>query len=285
MKTLDRREALRLAGLGITSALAYAADFKDPQTVAKKPQDPFRGLKVGLASYSTRKLSVEQTIACCKRIGIRYITLKDFHCKMDTTREERQAVRKKFSDAGIEVVGCGVIYLKNDETEIRKALEYVRDLGANTAVVGCDAKTVPALEKVIKDFDIRAAIHNHGPEDRLGAFSPLDVMGWLKGVDSKIGLCLDTGHTFRCGVDFVAAARTCASRLYDVHQKDLDAATTKGKGVPMGQGVLDCVGFLRMLVKIKYAHHVALEYEVDADDPVPGIAESIGFTRGVLSSI
>src|SRR5262249_21166523 len=158
--------------------------------------------------------------------------------KLDSTPETRKAVRKKFNDAGIDIVGCGVIYVKNDEAEIRRAFEYARDIGAPTAIIGCDAETVPAIEKVIKDFDLRAAIHNHGPEDKRGAYSPDDIMQWIKERDKKIGLCMDVGHTFRCGVDPSLAARRYASRLYDIHNKDLAEAAVKTKGVPLGRGVL-----------------------------------------------
>jgi len=282
---LHRREAMRLASLGLAAAASGTGANSDPKLVAKKPTNDFHGLKVGLASYSTRKLSVDDTIACCKRVAVHYIALKDAHLKLTSTPEERRAVRQKFADSGIQVVGCGVIYLKNDEAEIRHALEYARDLGAATAVVGSNAETVPTIAKVVKDFDLRVAIHNHGPEDKLGAYSPLDVFEWVKNVDTRVGICLDAGHTLRCGVDPSAAAVQCASRLYDIHNKDLAEAAPKSKGVPLGQGVIDAAGFLKTLVKIRYPYHVALEYEVEENNPVPGISASIGFERGVLAAI
>jgi len=277
---------MRLAGAGLASALTTTAENKDPQVIAKKRGEDFHGLKVGLASYSTRTLSVDDTIACCRRAGIKYIALKDVHLKLTTTPEERVAMRKKFSDSGIEIIGCGVIYVKNDEDEIRRAFEYTRDIGASTAVIGCNRETMPALNKVIKDFNVRAAIHNHGPEDKLGAYSPLDVIDWLKDADKKIGYCMDVGHTFRCGVNPVDVAAKHASRLYDIHMKDQsEASATRDKGVAVGQGVIDIVGLLKTLVKTKYAYHVALEYEVEVKTPVPGIVESIGFQRGVLAAM
>src|SRR5437868_1411857 len=285
-KRIDRREAIRLAGAGLASTLTMSADIKDPQLVAKKRGEDFHGLKVGLASYSTRTLSVDDTIACCKRAGIKYIALKDVHLKLTSTPAERAATRQKFSDAGIQIVGCGVIYVKADEAEIRRAFEYTKDIGANTAVLGITRDVVPALNKVIKDFDIRAAIHNHGPEDKAMSYSPIDVMEWIKDSDKKIGLCMDVGHTFRCGVNPAEMASKYASRMYDIHMKDnSEASDVRGKGVPVGQGVIDIVGLLKTLVKIKYPYHVALEYEVEIDKPVPGIVESIGYQRGVLAAL
>ena len=281
---IHRRDAIRLAGAGLAASLNLSAANKDPQLIARKKTEDFHGLKIGLASYSTRKLSVDDTIACCRRAGIQYIALKDAHLKLTSTPEERSSMRKKFSDSGIQIVGCGVIYLKNDEDAIRRAFEYAKDIGASTAVIGINRETVPAVSKVIRDFDLHAAIHNHGPQDKLGAYSPLDVAEWLKDADKKVGLCMDVGHTFHCGVDPVMVAAKHAARLYDIHIKDLNEATAKAKGVPLGHGVVDVAGLLRTLVKNKYAHHVALEYEVEADNPIPGIAECIGFERGVLAA-
>ena len=281
---IHRRDAIRLAGVGLASALTLAAENKDPKLVAKRKTEEFRGLKVGMTSYSTRKLSVDETIACCRRAGIQYIALKDVHLKLTSTPEERATMRRKFDDSGIKVVGCGVIYLRNNnEDEVRRAFEYARDIGANTAVIGINRQTVPTVSKVIKDFDLRAAIHNHGPQDKLGAYSPVDVMEWLTDADKKIGVCMDVGHTFRCGVDPAMVASKHAARLYDIHIKDIDEATVKGKGVPLGRGVIDIVGLLKTLVKTKYTHHVALEFEGNAD-PVSSIAECIAFERGVLST-
>jgi sugar phosphate isomerase/epimerase len=282
---MNRRDAMRVAGAGLASTLSLAGESKDPQAIVKKRTEDFHGLKIGLASYSTRNLSVEDTLVCCQRAGVKHIALKDAHLKLTTTKEERATVRKKFSDAGIDIVGCGVIYVKNDEAEIRRALEYTKDIGASTAVLGITRDVTPTLDKAVKDFDVRVAIHNHGPADKSGSYSPIEVMEWIKDADKKIGLCMDVGHTFRCGVSPVEMATKYASRLYDVHIKDQADATKTGRFVPLGQGVIDVIGLLKALVKTKYSHHVALEYEVEANNPIPGIAESIGFERGALAML
>ena len=106
---IDRRDMIRLAGAGLVSALAAEAENGDPKLIARKPSPDFHGLMFGLASYSTRNLSVDDTIACCRRAGIKYIALKDSHLKLTAPVADRAAVRKKFNDAGIEIVGCGVI--------------------------------------------------------------------------------------------------------------------------------------------------------------------------------
>ncbi len=270
---MTRRESLKIAVVGAAGAFpAVAATGR-----------PFAGLKCGIASYSTRKLTLEATLAALKHLQIRYIALKDFHLPMDSTREQRLAVKKQIADAGLEILGCGVITLpRNDEAQVRHALEYTRDVGSPTAVVAPDPAALPALNRVIKDFDLRVAIHNHGPEDKRFP-SPLGVLEAVQGLDARIGCCVDVGHTFRLGIDPAAAIRKCAPRLYDVHLKDLADAGAKARNVPIGTGALDIVAILKALVEIRYAHHVALEYEAEPDNPLPGLAASLGYMRGVLA--
>ncbi len=274
-----RRGLLRLAAMGVAARLG--AEEKDLTSVSKRVGREFGGLKVGLASYSCRKLGVDDTIAICRRAGIGHIALKSAHLPLSSSREQRLALREKFRDAGIVIEGCGVIYLKAEDA-IRPAFEYVRDLGANTAVIGIAEPMVAAVDKAVREFDLRVAIHNHGPNDKSGAFSPLVVMEWLKGTDARMGACMDVGHTYRCGLNPAAVARKCAARLHDIHIKDLDAMK---KPVPVGQGRIDIVGLLKTLEKMHYGYHLALEYETDAANPAPGIGESIGYERGVLAVV
>ena len=137
---------------------------------------------------------------------------------------------------------------------------------------------------VTKLGSLRIAIHNHGPTDKKYP-SPLDVLRLVKDRDNHMGICMDVGHTVRIGEDPVPVINQCASRLYDFHMKDVTAAARDGKPTEVGRGIIDIVGVLRALVRIRYSHHVALEYEAKADAPMPGIMESLAFMRGVLAAI
>ncbi len=271
--TITRRDAMRTALAAAAAGAVRAAETRQP----------FQGLKVGLASYSARKLSLEETLKMLQALGIRYISLKDVHLALDSTPERRRQVREQVTAAGLEILGCGVISLKNDEAQIHHALQYVRDLGAPVAVVSPDPPALPALDRVVRNFDLRVAIHNHGPEDKRFP-SPYDVLQAIERLDRRIGCCVDVGHTFRLGIDPAEAIRKCAPRLYDIHMKDLASAERKPRNVPVGTGAMDVVAILRTLVKIRYANHVALEYEAEPENPIPGIAASFGYMRGVLAA-
>ena len=286
MKTTDivnRRHFLRTGVLG--SAVIAAASFPTPafSALTKANRDPFHGLKLGIASYSLRKFPLDQAIAMTKQAGVRYITLKDFHLAMNSTREERLETRRKVEAAGLVLMGGGVIYVKT-EAEVRDAFAYAKDAGMPTMVACPDPGVLDLVENLAKQYDIRIAIHNHGPNDKRYP-SALDALRLIKDRDAHMGLCIDVGHTVRLGEDPIAIIQQCASRLYDFHIKDVTEATEKGGATEVGKGVIDIVAVLRTLIGIKYPYHVALEYETHADAPLPGLIESFAYMRGILAAI
>jgi Sugar phosphate isomerases/epimerases len=281
---LNRRRFLQ-SGLFGSTALATANFTIDSNAaLTKTPGDPFHGLKMGLTSYTWRNFKLEQAIAMTKEVGAKYISLKEVHLPLKSTPEQRHEARQKVEDAGLTLMGGGVIYFKNNEEEIHNVFEYAKDAGMATIVCSPEPDALDNVEKMVKKYDLKIAIHNHGPTDKKYP-SPLDVMRLVKDRDQRMGVCMDVGHTVRIGVDPIDAIRQCANRLYEFHMKDVTAATPQGKPTEVGKGVIDIVGVLKALVNIKWPYHVALEYEVKADDPLPGVTESFAYMRGVLAAI
>lgn len=283
---LSRRSFVGLAASTVVlspfAGLSPAASGQSPER--GHGTDPWLGLKVGIASYTFSKLPLDVTIRDIRQVGVHYVSIKDAHLPLKSTPEERKAVVARFRDAGITPLSCGVIGLKGGESELRHAFEYARDAGIPTIVCAPAREALPALDRLVKEFDTRLAIHNHGPEDKVWP-SPLDVWEAVQKLDQRIGLCIDVGHTARAGVEPVAAIRTCAARLYDVHLKDISSRQGRSRPVEVGRGVLDIRGILRALRDVGFAGHVGLEYEKDMNDPLAGVAESIGFIRGTLASM
>jgi len=284
-EALNRRSFMKTGLLGST-ALAAAAGFPTLLfgAVAKVGQDPFHGLKVGIASYSLRKFTLDQAISMTKQAGVKYICLKDVHLSLKTTPAERLEARKKIEAAGLVLMGGGVIYINNKEDEIRSVFEYAKDAGMPTIVASPDPAAIDIVEKTARQYKIRVAIHNHGPGDKRYP-SPLDVLKMVKDRDELMGICMDVGHTVRIGEDPVAVLKQCASRMYDFHIKDVTQATAKGEPIEVGKGVIDTVAVLKTLVSLKFPYHVALEYEANADAPMPGIIGSFTYMRKVLSEM
>ncbi len=278
--SLTRRD---LARLGISAAALSPFLALAPRAQAAEDAiTEFRGLKVGIATYTFSKVPLEKTLKDIKQIGVHYCSIKDAHMPLKSTAEERKAVVKKFKDAGITPLSCGNIAMKDNESDLRNIFEYARDAGIPTIVCTPQPAALPMLDKLVKEFDIRLAIHNHGPEDKLWP-TPYTAWDAIQNLDERIGLCVDVGHTARAGVDPAEAIRRCAARVYDIHLKDIATKEPKAKVIEVGRGALDIPGILTALLDIKYSRLIGLEYEKDMADPLAGAAESIGYVRGVLT--
>lgn len=281
---LTRRDVMKAAALAATGLPLTAIGTSSLAGNAASADDRWRGLKAGVASYTLRKLPLDQAIKAIRQVGLSYVSIKDFHLALKSTREERQAVAAKFKAAGITPLSCGNVGMENNEENIRNAFEYARDIGLPTIVCSPDPLSMPILDRMVKEFNIKLAIHNHGPEDKKFP-SPYDVWKAVEKYDSRIGLCIDVGHTARAKVDPAEAIIKCKARLYDLHMKDITSTDPKAGTVEGGRGVLDMKAILQSLLKIRYEHLLSFEYEKDADDPIPGLAETVGYTKGLLACI
>ncbi|MFZ4627808.1 MAG: sugar phosphate isomerase/epimerase family protein [Blastocatellia bacterium] len=290
---MNRRDLLTTGALAAAAwpfrdLLSLAASLSPAPTESTPPQgvDPWRGLKIGVATYTLRTLPIEAAIAGVKRVGLQYVSIKNVrnHIDLTHTTEERKQRTQMFRDAGITPLSVGNVGMKTDEAEMRRAFEYAKEIGVTTMVCAPQRDGIPLLDKLVKEYDIRLAIHNHGPEDKQFP-SPYDVMSAVEKYDKRLGLCIDVGHTARAGVDPAESILKCRERLYDVHLKDIYALGPRNTPIENGRGILNIPSILQALVKIKFQGLVGFEYEKDGNDPVPGLAESVGYTRGVLASI
>jgi inosose dehydratase len=288
-----RRQFLHLAALGtaatwVGTAGSEAADGTSikKETVStpdKIKKNSARRLELGLASYSLRNFNLDETLAMTRRVGLMYICLKSMHLPLESTPEEIAIAAGKVKKAGLKLYGGGVIYMKN-EKEVVRAFEYAQAAGMETIVGVPNPEHLELVNEKVKQYDIKVAIHNHGPGDKIYP-TPASAYEKIKKLDKRIGLCMDIGHTMRAGVEPSEAAQKFADRLHDIHIKDVTAAQAQGKTVEIGRGIIDIPGFLRTLLRIKYAGVVSFEYEKDAPDPLPGLAESVGFVKGVLAAL
>lgn len=242
-------------------------------------------IKLGVASYSFRKFSREQAIQMMKELGTPYLNVKDFHLKLDSSPEEIEVAKKEFADAGIILVGCGnVSFQKDDEADIRSKFEYAKRAGFPLIVCAPTAETLPKLEKYVKEYNIKIAVHNHGPEDKHFP-TPQSVLKAVKNLDPRCGLCMDVGHTSRTGVNIVESMAEAGPRLLDMHVKDLADPMAKDSQVPVGDGKLPIREIFAQLVKMKYKGSVNLEYEIQETDPLPGMKKSFAYMRNILGSM
>lgn len=284
MTSISRRDLLKIGAFAAAALPTFELAALSAPTFEEA--DPWRGLKIGVATYTVRELPIEEAIKAVKRVGLKYISIKNVknHIDLSHTPEERKQRAQMFRDAGIVPLSVGNVGMKNDEADIRRAFEYARDIGVPTMVCAPPKDAIPLLDKFVKEFDIKLAIHNHGPEDKQFP-SPYDVMKAVENYDKRIGLCIDVGHTARAGVDPAESILKCRERLYDMHMKDIYALGDKNTPIEGGRGILNSKSILAALLKIKYQGLVGFEYEKDAKDPVPGLAESVGYIKGLLAGL
>jgi sugar phosphate isomerase/epimerase len=279
----NRRRFLQIAGAGVAACGAGKVErvsAAQPGASAAKGAVPYQ---LGMASYTFRSFTLEHTLEMTKRLGLTRIVFKDFHLKLDATPAVIAETLAKVEAAGLQLYGGGVIYMKT-EAEVDRAFEYAKAARMGMIVGVPNYELLDYTNRKVQQYDIRLAIHNHGPDNPLYP-TPQDAYDRITKLDRRIGLCIDVGHTQRSGTDPSEAVEKCADRLYDVHVKDMTAPTVKGTAVEIGRGVIDIPKLLRTLKRINYTGTLALEHEKDGKDPLPGAAESIGYLRGVIATL
>lgn len=239
-------------------------------------------LPVGIAGYTFAKFDLDKSIAMMKRLGVHYLSLKEIHLPLNSSQETIDAAMAKFKAADINVYTVGVIYMKTKEA-VDQAFAYAKKCGV-TMIVGVPGyDLIDYAEQKVKETNIRLAIHNHGPEDALYP-GPKDVYDRIKNRDPRMGLCIDIGHATRAGATADKAVKDFKDRLFDLHIKDVSIAAKDGKAIEIGRGVINFPALVKSLRKIGYKGVCSIEYEKDMNDPLPGIAESIGYFKGVMAA-
>jgi len=287
---MSKKSAFSRRDFVLSSALVAGACIAPSDVLAlaheRTSSDAATPIRLGLASYTFRNFSRSQLIGFMKQLNVFTLNAKDIkdHLPMDPPREE--AALADYAAEGIKLHAAGAIYFAKDEdADIRTKFEYCKLAGISVIVAGDPApETLPRIEKFVKQYDTRVAIHNHGPEDKLW-HSPLDVLKAVKGMDPRIGCCVDVGHTVRAGTHVVQAIHDAGPRLFNVHMKDLTNFESKGSQVAVGDGIMPEREIFEALIATKYTGFVDLEYEIHPDDPMPGVISSFAYMRGVLAGM
>jgi sugar phosphate isomerase/epimerase len=272
---------------GAVAGAALAASGEFFAAAAGRPAaDEGSAIRLGVASYTFRNFSRAQMIGFLKQLNVLGLNAKDVKDHLPMEPQEEATALADYVAAGIKLHAAGTIYFQKDEdADIRSKFEYCKRAGIGVIVAGDPApETLPRIEKFVKEYDIRFAIHNHGPEDKLW-HSPLDVLKAMKGMDPRMGCCIDVGHTVRAGTEVVQAIREVGARLFNVHMKDLASFQDKEGQVAVGEGIMPVKKIFEALAAIKYKGSVDLEYEIHADDPMPGVIESFAYMRGLLAGM
>lgn len=275
MKSNSRRTFLKSIGIALPTAILGRSGFgMSSGSTLDKGEIP-----IGLASYSTRKFSLEETIEMAKRIGLKHLTLKSMHLPLDASPDKIKGTMEKIRKAGIRPYAGSVIYMKTKE-EVENAFKYTKTAGMPMIVGVPNYDLLDFVEDKVKEHDIVLAIHNHGP-DNLPYPTPEVAYDKVKNRDERMGLCMDIGHVTRSGDDPVTSIKNVGDRLYDLHIWDSSSAEKNGKAVPAGLGVIDFPAVIKALTDVNYKGVMNIEYGSESNDPFPGIAHTAGYVRGI----
>lgn len=279
---VSRREFIQgtlcgVAGLMLGGSTTFAAGREKGKKGAKKMQ-PYAGLRVGLQSYSLRKFEPEQAAAMIAQLGLKYVEAYPGHLPADMSIvSDAKAVLQQY---GLKLVAYGVVPLSKDEKRMRSLFEFAKAMGIEMLSADPAPDSFDLLDKLVEEFGVAVGIHNHGPKHRWATID--DMRKAIDGHHSKIGVCLDTGHLARAGDDIIKAVHAFKGRLHGVHLKDINA---KKHDVIVGTGVLDIKGFLKALKDTGFKGCIALEFEIQPDDPMDGIRQSLKFIEKACAEL
>ena len=242
----------------------------------------YEDFKIGVAGYTYRSYDIDQTLAFLKSMEVHYMSVKDWWLPLDSTKEQMDAFKAKCREYDVEPYILGPIYMRS-EAEVDRAFAYAERYGSDVFIGVPNYELTDYVIKKVTETGIKVAIHTHGPD---GAPFPniQKVAEIYKDPSLGIGCCMDLGHSVRMGEDIVKDIKKYKAWIYDIHIKDESEASKAGKTWEMGRGVMDFRPIMKVLRQIKYKGVVSLEFEKNGNNPHPGVAESIGYLRGVADA-
>jgi len=286
MENKSRRQFLKVAGaVSAASVVSNIGIAKPAAAMSGRKSSRSWPVKLGVASYSLRMLSRAQAIAVTNELRTPYINIKSHHLPYYLSKAELQKGRAEFEKAGLKIVGGGNNNIRKDTDEhVRMFFEYAKNAGIPLLVIAPSTTNLKRIEKFVKMYDIKVAIHNHGPEDKYFP-APSDALKLIKDMDPRFGLCVDIGHTTRTGADVVQEIADAGDRVLDLHMKDLRDLMDKGSQCVVGEGKMPIVEIFQQLKKMKFSGYANLEFEVDKNNPANGMKQSFAYMRGVLAGL
>lgn len=277
-QNLNRRDFLR-AGALATAALALPR-------IGFSADDPYLGLKMGLQSYSLRAFDVHKALEMTKQLGLKYWEAYPNHVPMGAVPKHIETQKEILSKAGVTLFSYGVLGFDTNETAAREKFDFAKAMGIKSlsADPNPDKGTFDLLDKLVAEYDVAIAIHNHGPGHRYNKISDVEMV--VKDRHPKIGACVDTGHYLRSDEDPVEAVNRLGKRVFGVHLKDVKSLPGGQKQFKIaGEGDLKVTELLKALKALKYEYCVAVEYEENEKNPLPDIEACLKHVRECAAKV
>lgn len=276
---MNKMKSFLLFFLAFSFLSVNVINANEPQKESRNDGELF---KVAIAGYTFVHFNLDETLKMMEEVDVHYLCIKDFHLPLNSTDEQIAEFHAKLAKHNVTGYAVGPIYMKTKE-EVDRAFDYAKRVGVKLIVGVPNHELLPYVNEKVKEYDFRYAIHLHGPDIKLYP-NATDIYERIKDLDPRMGMCLDIGHNLRDGHDPVADLKRYKDRIFDIHMKNTTAASKEGKTGEIGRGIIDIPAFVKMLRKVKYDGACSLEYERNMKTPLAGIAESIGYFRGVIDA-
>jgi inosose dehydratase len=281
----SRRRFFRKAGTGLLAAgtaatLPAGQIFGMNSELNTGSEDLF---KFGIAGWTFVNYKLDAALDMMARVDMHYLCIKNFHLPLDSTPEQIADFHARLRAKDVTGYAVGPIGMKS-EAEADQAFAYCKRVGLNLVVGVPEHELLPYIDRKVKEYGFHFAIHNHGSDDKLYP-TVESIYAKVKDLDPRIGVCHDIGYSMLMGIDPAAVTLKYGSRIFDIHIKDVTLASAEGKDCELGRGIIDFPSFIKALRSIHYKGMCRLEYEKGDADPVPGIAESVGYFKGILDAV
>ncbi len=278
MSTQSRRHFLVTSA----SACALASSFYAHRPIVAEAAKT--KLRLGIQLYSLRSYSINEALQHAKNLGFEQVEFYSNMLPINSSTSMIDETVAKVKSLGMSISAHGVNKFTKDADANRKLFEFAKAVGIRTITADPDPDSFDSLNGLVKEYDIRIAIHNHGPKHRYN--KALDVLKAIEGRDERIGACADLGHFIRSGERPVDVIRLLKGRLYGVHLKDFAEMQDKSEGVILGKGHLDCAEVFKALVQVGFPSDgaLSLEYEENPKDPIEDIRKCVAVAKAAMPS-
>ena len=272
-----------LTGVAATACVAGLSTSPFTRLIAQEAKAA--GLKLGLQIYSLRGFPVDVALDHTKNLGFEQVEFFSGMFPLEASDDDIKKMVNKVKGLGLTISAHGVNGFTKDAAANRRVFEFAKKAGIKNISASPTPDSMDSLEELVKEYDIRIAIHNHGPSDRFNKV--VDLLRAVEGRDSRIGACADLGHYIRSGEKPVDVIRSLAGRLYGIHLKDFAEMKENTRGVLLGQGHLNCEAVFDALIQAKFPADgaLSLEYEENPQDPTEDIRKCVATARAALAKV
>jgi inosose dehydratase len=270
------------------AAAAGATWFDVPRLfadVAPPTRRRFGAYPMGLQSFCLRGFGVEGALDAIQGLGLGYVELYHLHFPPTPDPVKVRQMLDACARRGLTISAHGVQTFTADHEKNEAFFRFARAAGLRLVTANPSPDSFPSLDRLVKQYDIRLAIHNHGPDATYDKID--DSLAAVKDWDRRIGFTADLGHYLRSNQDPVEAIHRLAPRLYGVHLKDVAERQKKTRSVVLGRGHLDVIGVFRALKQVGFPADGSfmLEYEENPKDPIPAITECLEIAADAIARV